>query len=34
MVEAALALMSPEEVARVEQAVTQWNAIEPSPLDG
>jgi hypothetical protein len=34
MVEAALALMSPEEVARVEQAVAQWNAIEPCPLDG
>jgi hypothetical protein len=34
MVEAALALMSAEDGARVERAVTQWNAIEPSPLDG
>jgi hypothetical protein len=34
MVKAALALMAPKEVAQVERAVVQWNAIEPSPLDG
>jgi hypothetical protein len=32
MVQAVLALLSPEDVARVEQAVTQWNAEEASPL--
>jgi hypothetical protein len=30
----AFVLLTPEEQARVEQAVAQWNAMEPSPLDG
>jgi hypothetical protein len=34
LVKAAVALMSPEEETRVEQAVEQWNASAASPLDG
>jgi hypothetical protein len=34
LVQAALALLSPEDNARVVQAVEQWNADEASPLGG